>query len=222
MLTNMDEPNTAKAANPKRELILATATRLLAEEGIKALAQPRVAKEAGIPQGHLTYYFPKRADLMLAVVRRTLDLALADLVRFLGGKDFARAGDDARDRALAVVSHLVENEARSRILVGLLVEADGDETLRQTLLAKWGELFPVVAAFFGRTVDDPDVDLLLAALWGIGIQKLLLGPRRTRAQTERLLGRLVDLFTLPAPAPAKTPSKSKSPGRSPRTKGRGK
>lgn len=205
MFTNMSDPDSTKAPNPKREHILATATRLLAEEGIAALSQPRVAKESGIPQGHLTYYFPKRADLMLAVVRRSLDLALAELVRFLGGRDFARAGEDARARALAVVGHLVQDASRSRVLVGLLVEAEGDDVLRQELLSKWREMRPVVASFFTREMDEADVDLLFAMLWGIGLQKLLLGPQRTRAHTETLLGRMVDLFSAaPQAAPART------------------
>jgi len=58
--------------NLVREKILASAVKLLEKQGIKKLAQPQIAKEAGVPQGHITYYFPTRADLLLAVADRSM------------------------------------------------------------------------------------------------------------------------------------------------------
>ncbi|MGZ3723652.1 MAG: TetR family transcriptional regulator, partial [Bdellovibrionales bacterium] len=50
-----------------REKILKTAVALLGECGIRKLAQPQIAKSAGVPQGHMTYYFPTRSHLLIAV-----------------------------------------------------------------------------------------------------------------------------------------------------------
>ena len=55
-----------------REDILDAAVRILRESGVKMLAQSRVARAAGIPQGHLTYYFPTKEAILLAVVDRMM------------------------------------------------------------------------------------------------------------------------------------------------------
>ena len=51
-----------------RQRILDAAIRIARKSGIKALTQPRVAAAAGVRQSHLTYYFPRKADLLAAVL----------------------------------------------------------------------------------------------------------------------------------------------------------
>ncbi|WP_113907027.1 TetR/AcrR family transcriptional regulator [Aliidiomarina celeris] len=50
-----------------REHILSAAKTVLETVGFAGFSTPRVAKQAGISQGNLTYYFPNRDDLVLAV-----------------------------------------------------------------------------------------------------------------------------------------------------------
>lgn len=47
--------------------ILTAGSMLLREKGVTALTQPQVAQAANIKQSHLTYYFPTRASLLLAI-----------------------------------------------------------------------------------------------------------------------------------------------------------
>ena len=63
---------------PVRERILDAAVKLLETSGVSKLAQPQVAKEAGVPPGHLTYYFPKRLDLLSAVASRFVTMLRED------------------------------------------------------------------------------------------------------------------------------------------------
>ena len=51
-----------------RTRILDAAVQLLETEGAKAFGQTRVARAAGVKQGNITYHFPKKADLVAAVV----------------------------------------------------------------------------------------------------------------------------------------------------------
>src|SRR5881227_2373362 len=77
-----------------RERILEAALSLLAESGAHELTQPRVSKAAGVRQSHLTYYFPTRADLLVAVARHGMEILAGPLL------DQAQRGDpcaDARD-----------------------------------------------------------------------------------------------------------------------------
>ena len=50
-----------------RERILDAGVRLLREAGIRALSGSQVARHAGLSQSHLTYYFPRRTDLLVAL-----------------------------------------------------------------------------------------------------------------------------------------------------------
>src|SRR4051812_1486279 len=111
------------AAKPNlRERIVDAAVDLLHQHGHKKLAQPQVARAAGIPQGHLTYYFPRRADLLLAVARRSIDRAAQELA--------ALGAAAARAVAPDLIAFMIKDRPRTRMLVALLVEAGDDAQLR--------------------------------------------------------------------------------------------
>jgi AcrR family transcriptional regulator len=94
-----------------REKLVEGALKLLREHGFAALSQPRIAAEAGVRQSHLTYYFPARADLLLAVADRSCEALLAPLHERakrgeLSPEDIAdRLGSAVTDRGLARIFH---------------------------------------------------------------------------------------------------------------------
>lgn len=51
-----------------RERILDAALAQYEDQGIAGLTQPKVARRAGLRGSHLTYFFPKKADLLAAVL----------------------------------------------------------------------------------------------------------------------------------------------------------
>ena len=109
-----------------RESILHAGAALLQEQGIAALTQPKVAKAAGVKQSHLTYYFPKRTDLLLGIAEHTIDRIMSDLEARMktGGPQTAFAG---------TIATAMINGAPPRVMVGLIVAADADPTLRPPL-----------------------------------------------------------------------------------------
>jgi DNA-binding transcriptional regulator YbjK len=188
-----------------REEILDAAVRILRESGVKMLAQSRVARAAGIPQGHLTYYFPRRADLLVAVARRSVELAVQELEGFWSSDGWRAAGDDVRRRALAIIGFLIKDRERTRMLLGLLVEAEEDAALRAVLIESFGQLRLLLARGLGRSPDDPDVEIAIATLWGLGLQHLMWGDQRPEAATDRLVDRLPAWLGRPAAAPTPAP-----------------
>jgi DNA-binding transcriptional regulator YbjK len=202
------EATTSRARSHLREEILDAAVRILRESGVKMLAQSRVARAAGIPQGHLTYYFPRRADLLVAVARRSVELAVRELEGFWSSEGWRAAGADVRRRALAIVGFLIKDRERTRMLLGLLVEAEEDPALRAVLIENFGLLRKLLARGLEREPDDPDVEIAIATLWGLGLQHLMWGDARPEAGTDRLVERLPAWFQKP-PAPAAAPRKSR-------------
>ncbi|MFO0608147.1 MAG: helix-turn-helix domain-containing protein [Polyangiales bacterium] len=148
------------------------ALRLLEAKGAKGFGQVQVAREAGLQQGHLTYYFPHKRDLVAAVLARLSEGAREELARVTAG----RASLDAAtgERALyEAVRSLLRDRRRSRVLVAMLAEAGEDDEVRAALAAMVAAQRRVVAALLGREADDPDVHLAVATLRGLGIEHLL-------------------------------------------------
>lgn len=174
--------------SPVRERILDAAMALLADRKAKKLAQPQVARLAGVPQGHLTYYFPKKVDLLLAVGERYEQGLRTEMAWLLEGPPWPERSAAQRDEAMAHILALVIDLQRTRTLLRLLVEADADP--RMAAVQKHAAEFvrSGLARLMGRREDDADVDLSLAVFWGLALQHMLL--ERSEAETARALARM--------------------------------
>ncbi len=56
----------------RREQIIEAAAAVIAEQGIQNLSLSEIEKKAGMSRGQLTYYFPAKEDILLAVFDRVL------------------------------------------------------------------------------------------------------------------------------------------------------
>jgi AcrR family transcriptional regulator len=109
----------------KDDILMAGST-LLREKGVTALTQPQVALAANIKQSHLTYYFPTRSSLLLAIAEYTLS-GLMDEVA-------ARLQASPRDKTLAeALSRIMIEGFPPRVFIGLIVAADSDPDIRKLL-----------------------------------------------------------------------------------------
>ena len=181
-----------RPASDVREQIVTAAVELLRAHGVRAVVQTRVAEDAGVPQGHLTYYFPKKSDLLVAVARRFREDSAKEVVRFFGS---SRSQTGSREeRLLGVVRTMSEDRERTRALVGLMLESERHTALREELLIGVREIRQFLASVLGKTEPDADVDVLLALYWGLGIQHLVLGDERSATERQALLARAQTLM----------------------------
>lgn len=58
----------------RREQIIEAAVAIIAEQGLPNLSLSEIEKRAGMSRGQLTYYFPAKEDILLAVFDRVLQL----------------------------------------------------------------------------------------------------------------------------------------------------
>lgn len=194
-----------------RERILDAALSLLREAGGKKLAQPQVAKAAGVPQGHLTYYFPRRLDLLLGVVQRFAESAIEEVERLIGAEGGLGGAKTPRELAMALARRLIKDQERTRALLALVVESDAAPKVREAVADHTERLLKLLGRLLDRKPEDPDVAIALAALWGMALQHLVLGHRRTAAETDALLDRLA-MWIKHMPPPKDSPStRSKAP-----------
>ncbi|MBU1424045.1 MAG: TetR/AcrR family transcriptional regulator [Gammaproteobacteria bacterium] len=109
-----------------KEDILIAGSSLLREKGVAALTQPQIAQAAKIKQSHLTYYFPKRADLLLAIAEFTIFGAMDNVALQLQKKPQGKTLADA-------VSKIMIDGLPPRVFLGLIVAADNDPDIRKLL-----------------------------------------------------------------------------------------
>ncbi len=109
-----------------KEAILVAGQELLRESGVAALTQPKVARAAGIKQSHLTYYFPTRAKLLLGIAEYTASEAMAHVAERLAAKP-------ERATLAGMVSEIMINGLPPRVVIGLIVAADAEPGIRDSL-----------------------------------------------------------------------------------------
>src|SRR3989442_14282907 len=56
----------------RREQIVEAAMAVIAEQGLQNLSLSEIEKKAGMSRGQLTYYFPAKEDILLAVFDRVV------------------------------------------------------------------------------------------------------------------------------------------------------
>jgi AcrR family transcriptional regulator len=173
-----------------KDRIVDSAIRLLRTSGVKSLSQPQVARAAGIPQGHLTYYFPKKRDLVMAVARRAVEQLAVEAAEFFRSGGWPGADAPMRAKVLSLLGFLVKDRARTRFLLGLVLEGEHDDKLRDLLIENAGAARQLLASGLGRQVDDAQVDLVTACLWGLALQHLLYAGNRPDEYTDQLIARM--------------------------------
>src|SRR6187399_1756743 len=61
-------------ASIRKEQILSAAVAVIAEQGLQNLSLSEIENKAGMSRGQLTYYFPAKEDILLAVFDRLVAL----------------------------------------------------------------------------------------------------------------------------------------------------
>ncbi|MEM6279983.1 MAG: TetR/AcrR family transcriptional regulator [Verrucomicrobiota bacterium] len=145
-----------------RRSILTAAEKVLVRDGVKALSQTRVAEVAGVRQSHLTYYFPKKPDLISGLLKDHV----AQMETALDNRE------ESTDigQALDVIAR---DAGRMRFFLGLIVECERDKELRRLLGDHVRQFDRLVERYFQREPGDEDVRLFLNTLRGCGLMSLL-------------------------------------------------
>lgn len=153
-----------------RDRILNAALAILREDGIQELTQVQVARRAGVRQSHLTYYFPKRHDLLEAVS-----------VRFIEGMErglrevAAQAADGDAGELLGRIAVAIGEPGHMRMFTGVVVAADGDPALRAVIVRETRRVQKILAGVLGGDDAMQRAGLVLAAMWGLGFYEFAIG-----------------------------------------------
>jgi AcrR family transcriptional regulator len=160
-----EKPKPRASEQDARSRILDAAVEVFRDDGVRALTQTRVAAKAGLRQSHLTYYFPKKSDLLAATLQETH-------LRAGRSADSTHAAKQSGD-ALDAVATLMFDRAHMRAFLALVVEASEAEETRRIVDDHARGFAAELAPHFGRAAGDPDVEAFVDLLRGLGLRALL-------------------------------------------------
>jgi DNA-binding transcriptional regulator YbjK len=188
--TKAAPPTDRRRAPATREAILRATLTLLAEEGMGALSNRRIAAEAGVSLGSLTYHFPSQAVLL----RESLMLYVNEEVERL---EAVAAALRARNPSPAEVAAEVETLlARPTGGPGPLAElelhlqAARDPELQDAsrrCFAAYDALGADALTSLGVPEPERHAGAMVALILGLGIRRLGTGASDSEAVTAALL-----------------------------------
>ncbi|MFC5064851.1 TetR/AcrR family transcriptional regulator [Actinomycetospora atypica] len=166
------------------------ALEVIGETGPAGFTQPRVAARVGLRQSHLTYYFPTRDDLLVAVAEEAVRRRVA-LLREV--QDAA----DGLDEQITALARVLTSPEQTRVLLALTQAADRNEAVREAFGGLAAGVGPVGARMLtaaGADADQAAVALLQATSTGLAVLALARGSDATdlTGVAEHLLRTLLD------------------------------
>lgn len=180
--------------NSARDMILSAAVQVLQDEGPTKLTQTRVAKAAGLRQGHLTYYFPRKSDLWIATAERAHNDMEAQFASLLSTSGLGDSKKEVRPKLVKLLTDLVDNHQRSRVLLSLVLQAQEEVELMELCRENSQRSREFLKAALGAHYPSAIVEVTLAALWGMGMRELIAGMSEEHHGTEELVGELFKLL----------------------------
>ena len=154
-----EHTDSASGANRRSE-ILAVARKIVREEGAAALTQPRLARYMALRQSHITYYFPRKADLYAALLTESHE------------RMGARAEQAVGDCCEALVRITFDAESM-RFYLSMLLASASSPDLRAALRAHAQAIEAELAEWLGRRPGDRSVSAFVDELRGLGLRALV-------------------------------------------------
>lgn len=174
-----------------KQNILKAGLALLKDQGFAALTQPQVAKAAGCKQSHLTYYFPTRNDLLLAIAEYSVDATLAELSKRI-------AEQPHRQTLSSVIVHNIIEGLPPRALLGLIVAADNDPAIRQQLSRLIDQVRATIKRALEKSGLDSDADATLlfhAVVIGLAVMHQAQQSEKSAQEIQAGIDAVIDTLT---------------------------
>jgi len=185
----------------KREALLAAAERAILAEGFAGASTRRIAQEAGVPLSLVHYHFGGKEGLLVALVERVRDRGHDQAVAVLtdAGPPMAQVAT-----ALAAARNAFSrDEAGARLLLEMSVAALHNDRLRVEVDHLYVEAIAALGRTTASTMGKPSragngrmspeaaASLLLAAGFGLTLQRILGVEERAADEAFDALGRML-------------------------------
>lgn len=166
-----------------RQRLLGAALEIVYSDGLQALTQARVARQAGMRQSHLTYYFPTRSQLLTAVVEEAAQAALCTM-----GPDDAILPPTLEGYLQAVAEQLRDTRM-PRLMMALTLASEEDPSLKlwmDDFKSRVLQRIHAALAHYGLDLGADQVALFHALLVGLSVLNLSRSSPESAEEASRL------------------------------------
>lgn len=191
-----------------RESIIEAALKLLRKHGFAALTQPRIAAEAGVRQSHLTYYFPSRADMLLAVANRSCEVLVAPM------HEQARRGELTPEQIADRLGTAVTDRGMARIFHTLVSVSEEDESLKPRMRQLQQDSVRDLRELFGGAgleLSAEEALMVHALICGASTMVLSVCTPASRNDARGILRRAIGVLAASRPPKAKAAARPSDP-----------
>ncbi|MGW5055477.1 TetR/AcrR family transcriptional regulator [Actinokineospora sp. NPDC004072] len=160
-----------------RTEILRATLRVIGAEGVAGVTNRRIAREAGVSLGSITYHF----DTQSALLRETMLLFVAEETERLASVAALHRSSVTVDEAAALVERIVENTAFGSEQIApleLYIHAGRDAALRDaaaTCFAAYDDLATTVLTALGLADPERLAGPVVALIAGLQLRRLATG-----------------------------------------------
>lgn len=132
----------------RREEIINSALRLILKYGFHNTTLDQVAAEARVSKGLVSYYFPKKEELFLAVLEKMISRLRGDLERCY------RADTSARERLRMNFMNLFGNGKRTRQYYTVVIDFLGQALRERSVQSYTHVIYDTVLTYIEWTITD--------------------------------------------------------------------
>ena len=178
-----------------RTRILRAVLRVIGSEGIGGVTNRRIAKEAGVSLGSITYYFETQEKLL----RTSLVLFVREETERLLDLAYRRRTELTNEQAAAMVEQVAQSITFGPEQIGaleLFVHAGRDAVMREDAAFCWAaydEVARAVLTGLGVTDPEPLVGPVVALIAGLQLRRLATGSPGSTGIADSLM-MLLDNF----------------------------
>jgi DNA-binding transcriptional regulator YbjK len=185
--------------SPRRQQLMAAATRVTADQGLRGLTHRAVDREAGLSEGSCSAYYRTRQALQLGLAEHVAGTLTEDVVALAA--ELQDCGPQEEQKT-ELTSQLILRWVRERHLLLARLElglASARDPELAALMAEWRHrLVGVVASIIearGHQEAEERAEILVAALDGVLLAALVRPARGRRAYVTGALQRLMSGLT---------------------------
>jgi AcrR family transcriptional regulator len=173
----------SEVAQARREQILDAAEAIIAGHGIQKLSLGRIEEQAGMSRGQLTYYFPTKESILLAVHDRMLRRMIREVLAAGGPRPMTGRAWEVVQHALA--RHLEGDRPPAAkelfaLLFTFLAQMGHRDEYRQRLAQWYAQWRQFIAADIATSVPEPrpasattTAALVQALFMGLDVQLMM-------------------------------------------------
>lgn len=173
-------------ARKRRDEVMDAAEAVIAGQGIDQLSLARIEERAGMSRGQLTYYFPTKESILLAVHERMLRRMIHEFISGDGPKPMTGRAWDCFKHALRAhlgldPAHPIERgKDLFSLLYTFLAQMGHREDYRNRLSEMSRARLGMIAGDFAQSVPEPRrvapevaATMLIAMLHGLAVQLMV-------------------------------------------------